>query len=51
MQIGGCALNTVRVFQWLSGNPGSSFFSGAIGNDNQGQNLTVADRLPHWFNL
>ena len=43
LQIGGCALNTVRVFQWLSGNPGKAFFSGAIGNDNHGQ--LIKDRL------
>jgi len=33
---GGCALNTVRVFQWLSGRPGESLFLGGLGSDESG---------------
>ena len=28
---GGCALNTVRVFQWLSPSPNSAVFLGGLG--------------------
>lgn len=30
---GGCTLNTLRVCQWMLGENGSTFFSGAVGND------------------
>jgi len=30
---GGCTLNTLRVCQWMMGENGSTFFSGAVGND------------------
>ena len=32
-------MNTVRIFQWLSGQNNVTFFSGAIGDDTQGKNL------------
>jgi len=33
---GGCALNTVRVFQWLSPSPNSAVFLGGLGKDDSG---------------
>jgi len=33
---GGCALNTVRVFQWLSPTPNSAVFLGGLGKDDSG---------------
>jgi len=36
---GGCALNTMRVFQWLSGVPGDSMFLGGLGTDTSGNML------------
>jgi len=36
---GGCALNTVRVFQWLTGVTHSSVFLGGLGQDSQGDLL------------
>merc|ERR1711894_398881 len=33
---GGCALNTVRVFQWLSTTPNSAVFLGGLGKDDSG---------------
>ena len=36
---GGCALNTVRVFQWVSGVPGESVFLGGLGTDDAGEIL------------
>jgi len=36
---GGCALNTVRVFQWLSGVPQDSMFLGGLGHDTSGHML------------
>ena len=43
---GGCALNTVRVFQWLTGRRHSSVFLGGLGNDRSGgllRDLVEAD--------
>ena len=43
---GGCALNTVRVFQWLTGIRHSSIFLGGLGKDRSGdllQDLVEAD--------
>merc|ERR1719158_1561516 len=39
---GGCALNTVRVFQWLSPTPNSAVFLGGLGKDDSG---AVLERL------
>lgn len=36
---GGCALNTVRVFQWLTGTPNTAAFLGGRGNDERGDVL------------
>ena len=36
---GGCALNTVRVFQWVSGVRGESVFLGGLGTDDAGEIL------------
>ena len=36
---GGCALNTMRVFQWLSGVPDDSMFLGGLGTDTSGNML------------
>ena len=36
---GGCALNTVRVFQWLSGVKNESVFLGGLGTDESGDIL------------
>ena len=36
---GGCALNTVRVFQWLSGVQHDSMFLGGLGSDTSGTML------------
>jgi len=33
---GGCALNTARVFQWLSPTPSSAVFLGGLGKDDSG---------------
>jgi len=33
---GGCALNTVRVFQWLTGTPNTAAFLGGRGDDERG---------------
>ena len=36
---GGCALNSVRVFQWLSGVDNRSMFLGGLGRDDNGDVL------------
>eukprot|EP00092_Neocalanus_flemingeri_P013201 GFUD01014228.1.p1 GENE.GFUD01014228.1~~GFUD01014228.1.p1 ORF type:complete len:406 (+),score=85.44 GFUD01014228.1:369-1586(+) len=42
---GGCALNTVRVFQWLSGVKNESVFLGGLGTDESGDILeTIVNR-------
>ena len=49
---GGCALNTVRVFQWLTGRRHSSVFLGGLGNDRSGrllQDLVEADGVRTGF--
>ena len=46
LSAGGCALNTVRVFQWLTGVTHSSVFLGGLGVDKQGdilQSVVEAD--------
>ena len=46
LSAGGCALNTVRVFQWLTGVMHSSVFLGGLGVDKQGdilQSVVEAD--------
>ena len=40
MELGGCTLNTLRVFQWLSGENRMATFSGAVGADLEGKNLS-----------
>ena len=37
--VGGCALNTVRVYQWLSGVTHDSMFLGGLGQDQSGHML------------
>jgi len=39
LELGGCTLNTLRVFQWLSVKNRMATFSGAVGNDMEGKNL------------
>ena len=49
---GGCALNTVRVFQWLTGVRHSSIFLGGLGRDRSGdllQDLVEADGVKTGF--
>ena len=49
---GGCALNTVRVFQWLTGLRHSSVFLGGLGQDRCGhllQDLVEADGVMTGF--
>ena len=38
---GGCALNTVRVLQWLSGQAGRAAFLGGVGDDQEGRLIQV----------
>jgi len=40
LELGGCTLNTLRVFQWLSGKNRMATFSGAVGADLEGKNLS-----------
>ena len=49
---GGCALNTVRVFQWLTGVRHSSLFLGGLGRDRSGdllRDLVEADGVMTGF--
>jgi len=44
---GGCTLNTLRVCQWMMGENGSTFFSGAVGNDALADILIQSARFRH----
>lgn len=38
-QAGGCAQNTLRIFQWIMKKRANTYMFGAVGDDVQGQKL------------